>query len=103
MEDSEEGGREGGERSQREWPLFLQVVYVCVQADTDVLFKVVWVTAACSSGLHDLANATAPQSKAAGKRRSLSGFALSLIAQPSAVSKADAGVIEEVELSQNNV
>lgn len=29
-----------------------------MQAAIDVLFKVVWVTAACRPGFHDLANAT---------------------------------------------
>lgn len=55
-----EGGESGrGEKcSLKEWSLFLQVVYLFVQAAIDVLFKVVWVTAACRPGFHDLANAT---------------------------------------------
>lgn len=55
-----EGGESGREEkcSLKEWSLFLQVVYLFVQAAIDVLFKVVWVTAACRPGFHDLANAT---------------------------------------------
>lgn len=50
-------GREGN-GSPEEWSLFPQLVYLFLQAAIDVLFKVVWVTAARRPGFRDLAKAT---------------------------------------------
>lgn len=53
----QERERERGKNySQKEWSLFLCAVYFLIRAEVHVLFKVVWDTGACRSGLRGLVN-----------------------------------------------